>query len=226
MAASSRLSLEQLFSKIQEGKVKDLPLILKTDVSGSMEVLSQALRRLSNEKVKISAPPRRSRRHQHQRRAPRVGLRRDHRRLQRPAREEGRRGGREGRRRHPPPHGHLQRHRRDQEGHGGPARPDAEGSRARPRRSAQHVQGAEVRHRRGLLRHRGQRSPRSAQVRLLRDNRVIYEGKIGSLRRFKDDVSEVKQGFECGIGLDKYQDVKVGDIIEAFQVEKVAGVMA
>jgi translation initiation factor IF-2 len=68
--------------------------------------------------------------------------------------------------------------------------------------------------------------PRSAQVRLLRDNRVIYEGKVGSLRRFKDDVSEVKQGFECGIGLDRYQDVKVGDIIEAFQVEKVAGVMA
>ena len=62
-------------------------------------------------------------------------------------------------------------------------------------------------------------------VRLVRDNRVIYEGKIGSLRRFKDDVSEVKSGFECGIGLDKYQDVKVGDIIEAYQVEKVAGVM-
>jgi translation initiation factor IF-2 len=62
-------------------------------------------------------------------------------------------------------------------------------------------------------------------VRLLRDNRVVYEGKIGSLRRFKDDVSEVKQNFECGIGLDRYQDVKVGDIIEAFQVEKVAGVM-
>ena len=54
MAASSRLSLEQLFSKIQEGKIKDLPLILKADVSGSIEVLSQALKRLSNEKVKIS----------------------------------------------------------------------------------------------------------------------------------------------------------------------------
>ena len=54
MAASSRLSLEQLFSKIQEGKIKDLPLILKADVSGSMEVLSEALTRLSNDKVKIS----------------------------------------------------------------------------------------------------------------------------------------------------------------------------
>jgi translation initiation factor IF-2 len=66
---------------------------------------------------------------------------------------------------------------------------------------------------------------RSSQLRLLRDNRVIYEGKVGSLRRFKDDVSEVKQGFECGIGLDRYQDVKVGDILEAYQVEKVATAM-
>jgi len=66
---------------------------------------------------------------------------------------------------------------------------------------------------------------RNSQLRLLRDNRVIYEGKVGSLRRFKDDVSEVKQGFECGIGLDRYQDIKVGDVIEAYQVEKVAGVM-
>jgi translation initiation factor IF-2 len=60
------------------------------------------------------------------------------------------------------------------------------------------------------------------QARLLRDNVVIYEGKIGSLRRFKDDVSEVKAGFECGIGFEKYNDIKVGDVIEAFVVERVA----
>ena len=60
------------------------------------------------------------------------------------------------------------------------------------------------------------------QARLLRDNVVIYEGKIASLRRFKDDVSEVKAGFECGIGFDKYNDIKVGDVIEAFVVERVA----
>jgi len=60
------------------------------------------------------------------------------------------------------------------------------------------------------------------QARLLRDNVVVYEGKIGSLRRFKDDVSEVKAGFECGIGFEKYNDIKVGDIIEAFVVERVA----
>jgi translation initiation factor IF-2 len=61
-----------------------------------------------------------------------------------------------------------------------------------------------------------------AQVRLLRDHVVIWEGKMASLRRFKDDVSEVKTGFECGIGLQNYNDVKVGDVIEVFQMERVA----
>ena len=60
-----------------------------------------------------------------------------------------------------------------------------------------------------------------SQARLLRDNVVIYEGKIGSLRRFKDDVSEVKTGFECGIGFEKYNDLKVGDVIEVFAMERV-----
>jgi translation initiation factor IF-2 len=60
------------------------------------------------------------------------------------------------------------------------------------------------------------------QARLLRDNVVIFEGKIGSLRRFKDDVSEVKSGFECGIGFERFNDIKVGDVIEAFVVERVA----
>ncbi len=64
--------------------------------------------------------------------------------------------------------------------------------------------------------------PRNASVRLLRDNVVVYEGKIASLRRFKEDVSEVRSGFECGIGLDQFQDVKPGDEIEAFVREEVA----
>jgi translation initiation factor IF-2 len=60
-----------------------------------------------------------------------------------------------------------------------------------------------------------------SQARLLRDNVVVYEGKIGSLRRFKDDVSEVKSGFECGIGFEKFNDLKVGDVIEVFASERV-----
>jgi translation initiation factor IF-2 len=71
---------------------------------------------------------------------------------------------------------------------------------------------------------RPSRSRRSgdAQARLLRDHVLIHEGRLGSLRRFKDDVSEVKAGFECGIGFESYNDIKVGDVIEVFTVERVA----
>jgi translation initiation factor IF-2 len=60
------------------------------------------------------------------------------------------------------------------------------------------------------------------QARLVRDNVVVYQGKIGSLRRFKDDAAEVKAGFECGIGFERFNDIKVGDVIEVFTMEKVA----
>jgi translation initiation factor IF-2 len=51
---------------------------------------------------------------------------------------------------------------------------------------------------------------------------VIYTGKVGSLKRFKDDASEVRTGMECGVGIQNYNDLKVGDVIEAFQTETVA----
>jgi len=63
---------------------------------------------------------------------------------------------------------------------------------------------------------------RTAEVRLLRDNVVIHTGKVGSLRRFKDDAAEVKQGFECGIGIAGYNDIKEGDVIEFFETVAVA----
>jgi translation initiation factor IF-2 len=63
---------------------------------------------------------------------------------------------------------------------------------------------------------------RKAQVRLIRDSVVVFTGKIGSLRRFKDDASEVTQGYECGISIDGYGDLKEGDIIEAFEIESIA----
>jgi translation initiation factor IF-2 len=62
---------------------------------------------------------------------------------------------------------------------------------------------------------------RNAQCRLLRDNVVIHTGKIGSLRRFKDDVREVQTGYECGIGLERYNDLKVGDVVECFRMEEI-----
>ena len=59
-------------------------------------------------------------------------------------------------------------------------------------------------------------------VRVIRDNVVVYEGKLGSLRRFKDDVREVQQGYECGISVENFNDIKAGDIIEAYAVDKIA----
>jgi translation initiation factor IF-2 len=58
---------------------------------------------------------------------------------------------------------------------------------------------------------------RGAGVRLLRDNVVIHEGKLKTLKRFKDEVAEVREGFECGMAFENYEDIKEGDIIEAFE---------
>ena len=63
---------------------------------------------------------------------------------------------------------------------------------------------------------------RDAEVRLLRDNMLVFKGKIGSVRRFKEDVSEVRNGMECGISIANYGDIKVGDVIEDFVTERVA----
>lgn len=62
---------------------------------------------------------------------------------------------------------------------------------------------------------------RSAQIRLIRDGVVVYEGKVDSLKRFKDDVKEVAEGYECGISLEKFDDIKEGDVIEAFTQEQI-----
>jgi translation initiation factor IF-2 len=224
MASSSRLSLEQLFNKIQEGKIKDLPIILKADVAGSVEVLSQSLKALSNDKVKISllhsgvgainindvllasASG-----------AIIVGF---NVRPEKKAAEEAEKAGVDIRL-HTVIYNVTDEIKKAMEGLLDPTLKEVAKGRAEVRNTFKVpkfgvVAGCYVTE--GTI-------PRSSQLRLLRDNRVIYEGKVGSLRRFKDDVSEVKQGFECGIGLDKYQDVKVGDIIEAYQIEKVAGVL-
>ena len=63
---------------------------------------------------------------------------------------------------------------------------------------------------------------RGAQVRLLRDNVVIWTGELDSLKRFKDDVREVKAGFECGLSLKNYNDIQEGDQLEVFEIEEVA----
>ena len=68
--------------------------------------------------------------------------------------------------------------------------------------------------------------PRTAKVRVIRDGVEVYDGGLASLKRFKDDVREVREGFECGIGIENFNDVKVGDVIEAYKIEEVARSLA
>ncbi len=224
MAASSKISLDQLFSKIQEGRIKELPLIVKADVAGSVEVLSQAIQGLSNEKVKISLLH------------AGVGAINTNDvllasasgaiiigfnvRPEKKAEVEADKNGVE-MRLHTIIYNVTDEIKAAMEGLLEPTLKEVPRGRAEVRNTFKVPKFGVVA---GCLVTEGAIT-RNSQLRLLRDNRVIYEGKVGSLRRFKDDVSEVKQGFECGIGLDRYQDVKVGDVLEAYQVEKVAGVM-
>jgi translation initiation factor IF-2 len=61
---------------------------------------------------------------------------------------------------------------------------------------------------------------RGAAVRVIRDGVVVHDGRIASLRRFKDDVREVTEGFECGVALERFGDIKVGDVLEAYEVRE------
>jgi len=67
---------------------------------------------------------------------------------------------------------------------------------------------------------------RDAQVRVLREGAVIYTSKLNSLKRFKDDASEVRTGFECGAGVANFNDIKVGDVLECFSVSKMSAAEA
>jgi translation initiation factor IF-2 len=67
---------------------------------------------------------------------------------------------------------------------------------------------------------------RDAQVRVVRDGTIIYTSKLNSLKRFKDDASEVRAGFECGLGIANFNDVKIGDILECFSVQKISAAEA
>ena len=64
--------------------------------------------------------------------------------------------------------------------------------------------------------------PRTAKVRVVRDGGEVYDGTLASLKRFKDDVREVREGFECGLGIENFNDVKVGDLVEAYKIEQIA----
>jgi translation initiation factor IF-2 len=221
LAKSSRLTLEQLHQQMKEGEVKELPIIIKTDVGGSAEVLTETLQKLSNDKVKIRVI------------RSGVGAINESDVLLasasnaiiigfnvRPERNAAALAEQEkvDIRLHTIIYNLTDEIKLAMSGLLAPVFKEVYKGKAEVRETFRipkvgNVAGCQVLD--------GSISSKS-DVRLLRDNVVVYTGKVGSLRRFKDDVSEVKSGMECGITLDNYADYKQGDIIEAFVNERVA----
>lgn len=217
---SARLTLDQLHAQLAQGSVKELPIILKADVQGSVEVLTDTLQKLSTEKVKVRIihsgtgaitesdvllaaasnaiivgfnvrPERKA-----------VDLA-DHETVDI--------------RLHTIIYNITTEIRNAMVGLLDTTLKEKYLGSAEVRATFRvpkggTVAGAFVSN--GLIR-------RGASIRLLRDNVVIYEGRIGTLRRFKEDADEVRAGYECGIGIERYNDVKVNDVIEAYLIEKI-----
>jgi len=221
LAKSSRLTLEQLHKQMEAGEVKELPLIIKADVGGSAEVLSETLQKLSNEKVKIrvlhagvGAINESDVLLASTANAIIIGFNvRPEKKAEALAEQEG-----VDIRLHTIIYNLTDEMKAAMTGLLSPVFKEVYRGKAEVRETFRitkvgNVAGCQVLD--GVI-------SSKSEVRLLRDNVVVHTGKIGSLRRFKDDVSEVKSGMECGITLDNFPDVKQGDIIEAFVTERVA----
>jgi len=221
LAKSGRLTLEQLHAQMEAGDVKELPIIIKADVGGSAEVLTETLQKLSNEKVKIQVI------------RSGVGAVNESDVLLasasnaiiigfnvRPERAAAALAEQEkvDVRLHTIIYNLTDEIKRAMSGLLEPVFREVYKGKAEVRETFRISKVGNVA---GCLVQDGSITSRS-EVRLLRDNVVVYTGKIGSLRRFKDDVSEVKSGQECGITLENFPDVKQGDVIEAFVTERVA----
>ena len=221
----SRMSLDQLFQKMQQGTTKELNIIIKADVQGSVEVLGDTVRKLSTNDVRVNVI------HSS------VGAISTNDILLatasdaivvgfnvRPERSAGELAEKEGVdvRMYTVIYNLVDELKAAMTGLLDPKFQEVFQGRAEVRNTfkvpkAGTIAGCMVTD--GVI-------PRTASVRLLRDNRVIFEGKIASLRHFKNDVSEVRQGFECGIAIERFQDIKVGDVIEGFKTEQLAPALA
>jgi translation initiation factor IF-2 len=221
LAKSSRLTLDHLYEGIKEGTVKELPLVLKVDVQGSVEALVQTLGDLPSDRVKIkvihsgvgavtetdillasasnaiiiayNVRPERSAQELAEKETVDIRI-------------------------HSVIYDITNEIKKAMVGLLEPESKEIYIGRADIRQvfkvpKVGSIAGCKVSDGRMI---------RSADVRLLRDNIVVYTGKVASLKRFKDDATEVKSGYECGIGLANFNDIKVGDVIEAFRIEKVA----
>jgi len=221
-AKGGRLTLESLQEKIAEGDMKELPIIVKSDVQGSAEVLADTLTKLADEKVKIRII------HSG------VGAVNESDVLLasasnaiiiafnvRPDRNAEDIAARERVeiRTHSVIYNVTDEMKKAMAGLLDPTFKEIRIGSAQVRETFKVPKFGTIA---GCMVTEG-RITRSGdtQARLLRDNVVVYEGKIGSLRRFKDDASEVKAGLECGIGFERFNDIKVGDVIEVFVMERV-----
>ncbi len=221
MSKTNRITLDQLHDQLREGEVKELNIILKTDVGGTAEVLTDTLQKLSNDKVRIrvlhsgvgaitetdvllaSASN-----------AIIVGFNvRPERTAQAVADQE-----KVEIRLHSIIYELADEIKRAMTGMLEPVFKEVYKGRALVREVFRISKVGAVA---GCMIDDGSVT-RHSDVRLLRDNVVIHTGKIESLKRFKNDASEVKAGFECGISLANYNDLKPGDVIEAFVTERVA----
>jgi len=221
MAKHSKITLEDLYKQIQSGDVKDLNVIVKGDVQGSVEVVADSFRKLSTDAVRLnvihSAVGAITETDVNLAAASNtiiIGFNvRPEVKAQAMAEKEG-----VDIRLYSIIYDAVEDVKKAMEGLLAPTLKEKYMGRAEIREvfsvpKVGNVAGSYVTDGKML---------RNAQVRLLRDNVVVYQGKIDSLRRIKDDVKEVASGYECGIGLENYNDIKVGDIIEAFEIEKFA----
>ncbi len=221
MAKNTRLTLDQLHKQIKEGETKELPVILKADVGGSAEVIAETLQKLSTDKVRIRVI------------SSGVGAITETDVLLasasnaiiigfnvRPDRGAAALAEQEkvDIRLHTIIYDLTDEIKRAMSGMLEPVFKEVYRGRAEVREIFRISKVGTVA---GCLVVEGT-IPRDAEIRLLRDNVVVKSGKLASLKRFKDDASEVRAGLECGLSVENYNDLKPGDIIEAFATERIA----
>ena len=221
LSKTSKVSLEDLYRQVQAGDTKELRVVIKADVQGSVEALSEALSRLSTDEVRLNVLH-----------ASVGGITESDVMLAsasnavvigfnvRPEAKATNAAEREGVdvRLYTVIYDAINDVRDAMEGLLEPTFREKVIGRAEVRDTFSIPGGGSVA---GCFVSDG-KILRNASARLVRDHVVVYNGKVASLRRFKEDAREVASGYECGVGLENYQDVKVGDIIEVYEMEQVA----
>jgi translation initiation factor IF-2 len=224
LAGTSRVTLENILDKIKQGEVKELKVVLKADVQGSAEAVKNALNQLSNDQVKVEVIQ-----------AGVGGITESDVNLAkagnaivvgfhvRPAGKAAQLAEAEGVdiKLYDIIYEAIDDVKKAMAGLLAPVKREKALGKAEVRQvftipKVGTIAGSYVTE--GTIK-------RNAQMRLVRDSVQVYTGKLGGLRRFKDDVREVQQGYECGISVEGYNDIKVGDIIEAYEIEEVAATL-